>query len=89
MQKEKAIKLTSAEQKLLDSLEVGTQSETVFNPLSGAREILEPQAVALYDFIKGLELMIHQGKIKDIRTFDRARYLFLKLYPDAYMNLLD
>ena len=87
--KEKPVKLTKAEQNLLDSLEVGKKPEVVYNELTGAKELLEPQAVALFDFIKGMEYSIHIGKTKDIRLFDRARYLFLKLYPNAYMNLLD
>lgn len=87
--KEKPLKLSKAEQKLLDSLEIGTVPAIVRNQWSGAEEHLDARGVALYDFIKGSELLISEGKMKDIRTFDRARYLFMKLYPDAYMNLLD
>jgi len=89
MAKEKTLKLTKAEQNLIDSLEIGTVPAIVKNIFTGAEEHLDAQGVALYDFIKGSEYLINQRKMKDVRLFDRARFLFLKLYPDAYMNLLD
>ena len=63
-------------------LEIGTESEVVVNKWSGARVLLEPRAVALYDFIKGCE-------ITGCKDFDQARYLFAELWPDAYSKLLD
>lgn len=89
MAKEKTLKLTKAEQNLIDSLEIGTVPAIVRNQWTGAEEHLDAQGIALYDFIKGSEYLISQRKMKDVRLFDRARFLFLKLYPDAYMNLLD
>ena len=75
--------MTPAQKRLLSELEIGTESETVTNPYSGRSCLLEPQAVALYDLIKGCEIT---GNLKD---FDRARYLFCELYPDEYMILID
>lgn len=80
---------TKTEQKLIDELAIGTVPEVVENPFSGVSVTLEPQGVALYDFIKGYEITIAQGKTTNIRQFDMARGLFRKLYPNSYMELLD
>ena len=77
------MKLNKTEQKLVDSLHIGSCTEAVVNPYSGVREVLTPLGVALYDYIKGCEMT---GNYKN---FDTARYLFAKLYPTAYMQLLD
>ena len=77
------MKLNKTEQKLVDQLEIGTESEEVQNPFSGVIVTLEPLGVALHDYIKGCEIT---GNYK---SFDTARYLFAKLYPTAYMQLLD
>lgn len=81
--------LSKTEQTLLDELEVRQHPEIVRNPASGEQVMLQPKAVALYDFIKGYEKMISTGQITNIRKFDTARYLFMKLWPDSYMRLLD
>ena len=77
------MKYNKTEQKLVDSLHLGQTTEAVVNPYSGAREVLTPLGVALYDYIKGCEMT---GNYKN---FDTARYLFAKLYPSEYMTLLD
>jgi len=77
------MKLNKTEQKLVDSLEILEQPEEIANPFSGASCILEPLGVALHDYAKGCEIT---GNYKD---FDTARYLFAKLYPEAYSILLD
>ena len=81
----KKAKLTKAEERLLSELSFREDGpkELVVNPYSGRGIELEPAAVALYDFIKGCEMT---GNWKD---FDRGRYLFAKLWPEAYMTLLD
>lgn len=93
MEVEKEVKqkkpLTKTEQTLLDELQIGKHPTIVTHPFSKERFMLEPKAVALYDYIKGYEKMIHMGKTKNIRQFDTARYLFMKLWPNTYMNLLD
>jgi len=78
-----ATKLTKTQQALISELEIGTESETVTNPYSGKSVLLTPIGVALYDFIKGCE-MLHNYK-----NFDNARYAFQKLFPSEYMTLLD
>ena len=76
--------MNQTQKRILSELEIGTESEQVTNPFSGVTKTLEPQAVALYDFIKGCEMTGRYG-----RDFDQARYLFAELYPSEYMALLD
>lgn len=77
------IKVNKTEQRLLDSLHVGECTETIVNPYSGVRVVVAPIGVALYDYIKGCEY------IGNYKHFDTARYLFAKLYPSEYIELLD
>jgi hypothetical protein len=77
-------KLNKTQERIIADLEIGANSEVVENPWSGERVLLEPKAVALYDFIKGCESLGKYGK-----DFDQARYAFAALWPDAYMQLLD
>ena len=64
-------------------------SEYRENPFSGAKEFLTPLACALHDFIIGAYRQGLVGKTVPVSIWDRARYLFLKLWPDAYYNLID
>ena len=81
MKDEKA--LTKRQKQLISELEVLDKPEMVQNPYSGAKCLLEPVAVALYDYIKGCEIT---GKYE---RFDEARYLFAEQWPEQYMLLLD
>ncbi len=55
----------------------------VKNPFSGESEILTPEEVAVYDYIKGCELMRdYDGVRKGLDWFSRKN-------PEAYMTLLD
>ena len=55
----------------------------VANPFSGETAILEPEEVAVYDYIKGCELMRdYDGVRKGLDWFSRKN-------PEAYMTLLD
>lgn len=85
----KEVKLSKTEQELLNQLEIGKNSEIVKNPFSGEEFLLEPQAVALHDFIKGTEFLIAGGNNKLISSFDMARSLYSKLYPQSYYGLFD
>lgn len=76
-------KLTNAEQKLLDQLDLGAGPEIVTNPYSGRSVELDAQCVALHDFIKGCEI------VGDFKQFDLGRQLFSKLNSTAYMILID
>ena len=62
---------------------VGTQAEVVRNPFSGEAVTLTPEAVAVYDSIRGAEMI---GNYKTVR---KGLGWFMKHYPKAYMVLLD
>ena len=75
--------LSKTEQNLLDALQIGNHPTIIKNVM------LQPKAVALYDYIKGYEFMIRQRKTTNIKQFDMARGLFRKLWPNSYISLLD
>lgn len=55
----------------------------VRNPYSGESCMLEPDAVAVYDVIKGAEF------INDYKTMYKGLDWFRKYFPSEYMTLLD
>lgn len=55
----------------------------VQNPFSGESCMLTPSAVAVYDTIKGCEL------VGDYETMDKGLAWFAKHFPHEYMVLLD
>ena len=55
----------------------------VANPYSGEKVMLEPIAVAVYDCIKGAEMM------HDYKLVEEGIEWFQKHYPKEYMVLLD
>jgi hypothetical protein len=60
-----------------------TESVEVRNPFSGETATLTPEEVAVYDYIKGCEMMgDHRGVRKGLDWFSRKN-------PEAYMVLLD
>ena len=58
-------------------------SEEITNKFSGEKVMLPPDAVAVYDTIKGAELV---GNSEHLR---KGIDWFIKNEPDAYMKLLD
>lgn len=58
-------------------------SVEVANPFSGETAVLDPEEVAVYDYIKGCELM---GDYDGVR---RGLDWFSSKNPEAYMTLLD
>ena len=62
---------------------VGTESEFITNPFSGESVELDPVAVAVYDCIRGAEML------GDYETVHRGLHWFINHRPDAYMTLLD
>ena len=58
-------------------------SEEIKNPFTGEKVMLPPDAVAVYDTIKGAELI---GNYSHLR---KGIAWFQKHEPDAYMKLLD
>ena len=62
---------------------VGTKSETITNPFSGESCVLSPEAVAVYDTIKGCEYF------RDYEGMRQGLDWFRENYPEEYMILLD
>jgi len=62
---------------------IGSESELVTNPFSGESCTLTPEAVAVYDTIRGCEMF---GDYKGLR---KGLDWFRKHYPQEYMVLLD
>ena len=60
-----------------------TEPVEVKNPFSGESAVLSPEEVAVYDYLKGCELM---GDYTGLR---RALDWFSRANPEAYMTLLD
>ena len=62
---------------------IDTKPVEVANPFSGEKVRLEPIAVAVYDCIKGAEM------IEDYNIVEKGLEWFQKHYPKEYMVLLD
>jgi len=60
-----------------------TEPVMVTNPFSGEGVMLEPEAVAVYDIIKGAEML------GDRKTMVKGMEWFLEHFPEEYMVLLD
>lgn len=74
----KNIKIDGIELELVD-----TEPVTVTNPFSGESCVLQPEAVALYDYIKGSELL------ELYENLEKGLTAFRKRWPKEYMILLD
>ena len=68
---------------LVDGLALGDGPEVITNPFSGRSVKLDPVGVALYDLVKGCEL------IGDYKTMGLALEAFSVRYPEEYYILLD
>lgn len=71
-----------------------TEPVEVKNPYSGQSCTLQPTAVAVYDAIKGAEMLAHQNNIDDgghelWQTVRKGLDWFREHYPKEYMVLLD
>ena len=60
-----------------------TEPVVIRNPFSGEECMLDPEAVAVYDYLKGCELM------GDYVMLRKALEWFMENHPDEYMTLLD
>ena len=73
--------------------ELYSSGDTVKNPFSGEEYELTAEELSMYDFIKGVEIVMSFGggymnsKIHD--DFHKAIRWFMKANPKAYMVLLD
>ena len=66
-----------------DGLFIGSEPEVISNPYSGESVLLDPLAVAVYDTIKGAEV------IEDYSRVRKGLEWFQKHYPAEFMVLLD
>ena len=69
--------------KLPFDCEVLEHSEVIKNPFSGESVELPPDAVAVYDCIKGAEMIGNSDHLR------KGIDWFIKNEPEAYMKLLD
>ena len=87
-------KLTKTEQKLIAKyLKMGTQPGQCRNRFSGRTHVMEPLAVAIFNFTEWFSSEYDISNVKPngvtVREYDTLRMLFLKLWPSEYMDLLD
>lgn len=75
--------MTEEQKELLKSLDILEISEYIENPYTGQGCTLNPIGVALYDYIKGCELL---GLKKELRF---ALDFFVEMFPNEYYILLD
>lgn len=74
----------------LNELEIFETSEIIKNPYSGEEVELLPEAVAVYDLIKGCELLLkNQENAYISKQFYEALDYFKTQWPNEYMILLD
>ena len=59
------------------------EPKKVTNPFSGESVVLQPDAIAVYDFIKGAEVLGHSDDLREGIDW------FMQHEPEAYMTLLD
>ncbi len=59
------------------------------NIFSGEGVNLNTAAARIFDLVMGMQRQYDMGVKINVAKFDRLRYLFLKLWPDSYMSLLD
>ena len=76
-------KRTKEMEDLVDGLALGDGPEVITNPFSGRSVELDPVGVALYDLVKGCELL------GDYKTMGLAVEAFAERYPEEYYILLD
>ena len=70
-------------QEIISELFIGEENETIENPYSGDSINLNPTEVAVYDYLKGCEML---GNVKHLRM---CIDWFVENNPKAYSVLLD
>jgi len=83
--------MTEIKRKLPFPCEVLDHPEEITNKFSGEKVMLEPDAVAVYDTIKGAEYLADPNNGDDPKweTVRKGIAWFQKYYPKEYMVLLD
>lgn len=90
------MKISAAQKKIIKGLRVGTKNEIITNPYSKVQVELCPEAVAIYDLVRGSERTLWVGNFNSIKhkhevelLYDVAKDIFLRNWPKEYMLLLD
>lgn len=84
------MKITKKQQRIIDGYKVGSENETITNPYSKISVVLCPEAVAMYDIIRGCEISLHNSyNEKTEELFYTARDIFRANWPEEYMALID
>jgi|TARA_R100000081_G_C4769833_1_gene144887 hypothetical protein len=63
--------------------------DTVENPFTGKKAILPKFATAVYDVIKGSEVLYNSGGFRVEKTINAGREFFQKYFTNEYYTLLD
>lgn len=80
---------------MLAGLEIPDHKQKITNPFSGETVWLVPEAVAIYDFVKGLEGVLsglpenHPFERSFSKAFSKALIHFRREWPEEYAVLLD
>ena len=74
---------TGEYKEFIESLDIREESEDITNPFTGRTVKLPPLGVALYDVIKGAEIL------EDYNTMRMGLDIFIQEYPEEYYVLLD
>jgi hypothetical protein len=74
-----------------DELVIGSSPEMVTNHYTGESCELSPEQIAIYDFIKGSEVLIEVGATEGsiLINFNQALKCFREQWPKEYLTLLD
>lgn len=85
------MKLTKIEREAIKGLRVGKDNEVVSNYYSGVEVELCPEAVAIYDLVKGCERSLHSDPNNEdlLNLFYTSRDIFIANWPKEYYLLLD
>ena len=91
----KTIKFTKGETNLISKYNLNQfdtselPNKPHFNRFSGEVTLLNPFGTNLFDCINLQYSKYEKGDMKAVRDYDRLRYLFMKLFRNEYMILLD
>lgn len=84
------MKITKKQSKILHGYKVGSENETITNPYSKISVELCPEAVAMYDIIRGCEISLSNHYSEECEElFYTARDVFRKNWPREFMALID
>ena len=73
-----------------NELDIGTESEVITNFYTGESCELCAEAVSIFDFIKGSEILLNNNYSEEIgNQFYEALSYFQEKWPNEYMVLLD